>query len=103
MSPRTCGCRSKEDQWSHPPAPPSQMEGVMESRVLLEGVAQGPWGSLKRGYPRWCAPFRGGSSIPVHFPGQHEPPIPPLLGRKESKVRDPKGEILRCFGEAVLR
>lgn len=74
--------------------------GVMGNKGLLE-VAQGLWESLKMDCPRWCAPWRGGSSTAAHCPYQHAPPIP--QGRKESRMKGLRGETQKCFGEVVLR
>lgn len=115
-SPQTLGCSSRADHWSHPPTAPSlkstqkerqwtanrqETVGAMGNKGTLQ-VAQGLGESLKRDCPRWCAPWRGGSSTPVHFPDQRAPPIPLSQGRKESRTKELRGETQKCFGEAVL-
>ena len=108
--PWTWRCRSRADRCSHPLTAPSLRStqvGRTEKGQEIEEVrgnkeAQGLWGSLGRGCPRWCAPWRGGRSIPVHFLGQRAPPIPLGQGRKESRTREPREETRRCFCEAVI-
>lgn len=117
-SPQTLGCRSMGDHWSHPPTAPSlrstrewgrrwtergqETEEMRGNKAPLRGAAQCLWGSLERGCPRWSAPWWGGNSTPVHFLGQHAPPIPLGQGRKESRTKEPRGGTRRCFGEVVL-
>lgn len=79
-----------------------ETEEVRGNKAPLRGGAQGPWGSLERGCPRWYAPWRGDSSTPVHFVGQRAPPILLGQGGKESRTKEPRGETRRCFGEVVL-
>jgi len=108
-SPQTSSCRSRGGRWSHPPTAPSRRATRAGRRRTAKGLeteeatgntaARGPWGSLERGCPRWCAPWTGGSSTPVHCLRQRAPPIPLGRGRRESRTR---GETRRCFGEVVL-
>lgn len=79
-----------------------ETEEVRGKKAPPQGAAQGQWGSLERGCPRWCAPWWGGSSTPVHSLGQHAPPIPLGQGRKESRRKGPRSETRRCSGEAAL-
>lgn len=114
-SPQTSGCRSRGDRCSHPPAAPSlrsarkterrwmerrqEKEEVKETEDSLRRETPGMWGSLRKACPRWSAPCRGGNNTPVHFLGQHAPPIRSDPGRKESA----KEESWKCFGGAALR
>lgn len=79
-----------------------ETEEVKGNKAPLRGAAQGLWGSLDRGCPRWSAPWWGGNSTPVHSLGQHAPPIPLGQDRKESRTKEPRAGTRRCFGEVVL-
>lgn len=78
------------------------MEEARGIEAPPRGAARGSWGSLDRGCPRWSAPWWGGNNTPVHFLGQCAPPIPLGQDRKESRMREPRAETQRCFGEVVL-
>lgn len=80
-----------------------ETEEVTGSKAPLQGAAWSLWGNLERGCPRWSAPWGGGNSTPVHFLGQHAPPIPLGQDRKVSRTRQPRGETQRCSAAAVLR